>query len=1391
MSNQHSEWLNLVPHSGPFLAEPVLDHAFPQGLEGLDPIKKKILRQAYDEWRDALDTKDSELFDLHRAWVELVLRKALDLDDDVLRYGDKLSDALSHDLPEHGLTLKPDYAVVDDQNDDTPLLLLQIYDPHIELEEAIQGNGWATSPAERMAYLCKATKTRLGLLTNGEQWLLVDAPEGGVTTYASWYSRLWGQEPITLQAFVGLLGVNRYFCEEERKLPHLIDESVKHQDEVTESLGEQVRRAVEVLIQALDKADLDRNRELLKDVEPRELYEAALTVMMRLVFLLCAEERDLLLLGDERYEASYAVSTLRNRLVDEADKNAAQVLEHRFDAWSRLLSTFRAVYGGIEHETLRLPALGGSLFDPDRFPFLEGRQKASNWDRDSATPLPIDNRTVLFLLEAIQLYRGRSLSFRALDVEQIGYVYEGLLERTAVRAKEVTLELDATRNAKEPWVTLAKLESAKLESEGALHELLKERKGSSISSIRNVLDKNVDDNDADKLLSVCRSDQELRDRIKPFFHLLRFDRWGYPLVYPKGAFIVMTATGRRETGTHYTPKSLTEAIVKETLEPIVFIGPAEGKERSYWQLKTPSQLLDLKICDPAMGSGAFLVQVCRYLSDRLVESWSTEEQNGKFIDSEGMVHEDSENREPLRPDIEERLITARRLIAERCLYGVDINPLAVELAKLSIWLVTLARGRPFGFLDHNLRSGDSLLGVTDLKQIMHLHIDPERGKKIHRGLFDKYKEIEEVLNEALEKRRALRQIPILDIEDVKRMRELDSAANKLLKAPELVADIVAGEALAAQSEQQLDERMKVRAMEAARHIEGDLTARQMLESEAYSCLNIDRTSQLYDRSPFHWPMEFPEVFIRDREGFDAIVGNPPFLGGQRITGTMGTSYRNYLVHYIAQRARGSVDLVAYFFLQAYKLIRVEGNFGLLAVNTIAEGATRKVGLEQLIKKQGAAIYAAYPNEAWPGKAAVVTSRVHIRKGDWSGNVSLNRRRISYISSYLSDQDEWAPAKLATNANRAFQGVIILGLGFTLSEDEALAMIEENPKNREVLFPYLNGQDLNTHPEQKPSRWVINFWDWPEERAKKYSEPYKIVLEKVKPERQMRKANGEYKQRNPLPQRWWQFAEKRPALYHAIGRGSSFESHPTDWDQNIKPLERVIVRALNSKHNTFAFVEPDQVIDQTLNVFAINNYYEFSILDSSIHEAWFYRYASTLGSSAYPRYIQSNIFLTFPFPELDESQQEQLEKSGRKLDQLRRQSMLHFQIGLTGLFNKLCDPNQTHENIKELRELKILIDNAILTAYGWDDIVLSHDFYEVDSLPENDRIRYTISEEARLEVMCRIKQLNKQRYDEEMKLGLHEKKKTKKKISKKNTRNKKNRKKTILNNQRSLFRESES
>lgn len=867
MASIHDDWLSLIDISGPFLAVPVLKDAFPQGLEELDAAKRKRLRQAYDEWREALEQEDPQFNKLHFAWIEEVLSRGLEFDEDgkgdVLKGTDWCAANLNTFLPDHGVALSPHLAIVDEQCANKPLMLIHTYAQNIDLDATLKIDGWAATPTERMVQLCRSKECRLGLVTNGERWMLVDAPVGAVTSFASWYARLWNQEPITLQAFVHLLGIRRFFVDESEQLPALFDSSLKYQDEVTDALGEQVRRAVEVLIQSLDKADQDRNRELLYNVKESELYEAALTVMMRLVFLLSAEERGLLLLGDERYEANYALSTLRMQL----RKMPKEILERRWDAWSRLLAIFRAVFCGVEHESLRLPALGSSLFDPDHFPFLEGRAKGSSWRTDTARPLPIDNRTVLLLLEAIQQFQGRTLSYRALDVEQIGYVYEGLLERTVRRTDEVTLELTATNKSQYPWVTLAEIDVANTDGTEQLVKLLQERSGSSASRVRKELGKAVDDTLSDRLLTICQGDTHLRDRIKPYAHLLRTDPWEYPLVYPVGAFIVTSGSNRHETGTHYTPKSLTEAIVAETLTPVAYIGLAEGMPREAWQLKSPAELLDLKICDPAMGSGAFLVQVCRWLGDRLVEAWSQAEVAGNIVSVDGDVQEELGTKEPLPRDTDARIIIARRLIAERCLYGVDLNPLAVELAKLSIWLVTLAKGLPFGFLDHSLRCGNSLLGIHQLEQLTELDMAP--SGKVQQQLFGS--NITNAVHEAIELRQRLRGMPIRDIQDVEAMAKLDIESRCRLEVPELIADALLAEVLNSVGRPSKQEKsLSGIATIAAQAVEGDpLAIERLRRSSADNGISMDNAL-------FHWAITFPEVLSGEQRGFDAIVSNPPW-----------------------------------------------------------------------------------------------------------------------------------------------------------------------------------------------------------------------------------------------------------------------------------------------------------------------------------------------------------------------------------------------------------------------------------------------------------------------------------------------------------------------------------
>lgn len=1315
MSSNH-DWLNLIEVSGPFLAVPVLREVLPQGLEALTSGRPQRLRAAYDEWRDAVDADDADLPAIHLAWIDEVLQSALEVDDQVLRRAATLPERLKVSLPEHGVTIAPDLAIVNPTQGDAPLLLVQLYDPDTDLDATRNYDGLASTPGDRMVSLLRSAGCLIGLVTNGERWMVVHAPAGAVASFASWYSRLWGQEPETLRAYVSLLGVRRFFGPEAERLPALFERSLKHQDDVTDALGEQVRRAVEVLVQSLDRADQDRNRDLLHDVDPKELYEAGLTVMMRLVFLLAAEERGLLLLGDPRYDAFYALSSLRMQLRADTE----EILERRRSAWSRLLALFRGVYGGIDHPLLRLPTMGGSLFDPDRYPFLEGRKKGTNWRSDPAEPLPIDDRTVLLLLEAIQTFEGRTLSYRALDVEQIGHVYEGLLERTVQRVDDVTLELEGSAKAKNARVALGEIESARLDGAARIVELLKERSERSEPAIRKAIGREPDERVAARLLTVCRGDVALRDRILPYAELLRTDPWGYPLVHHAGAFVVVLGADRRESGTHYTPKSLTEKIVEETLIPIVYRGPAEGAAREDWKLKSADELLDLKVCDPAMGSGAFLVQACRWLADRLVEAWSDMEAAGGRIDDEGRIRaaDDMTGFEPLSRDTEERAILARRLLAERCLYGVDKNPLAVELAKLSLWLTTLAKGRPFGFLDHNLRSGDSLLGMHDLNQLIELDMKP-KGKGQLR-LFGRT--IRSAVDKALALRSQLRSIPIRDIGDVEAMAALDAQSRGELALPELIADALVGIVLA-------DERaVRITALASMADgaAGGDQSAETHLRLQAKADL-VNDTPEGTARHPFHWPLEFPEVFAREDSGFDAIVGNPPFLGNRLWKSSLGDRFQRQC-QIVLGEAPGKIDLSVVFFRRASDLLRKQGCFGLLGATNIAEGSAIDVGLGTLVNT--GSIYFARKGMPWPGSANINVAVVCFLKGSWKAKANCEGVLCRRIGARLVPEQEstWQPVTLKS-APFSFEGVNnSRGLAFLVSTDDPwYERLSDEPNS--LLRPYISGDDITGSALTRVSRYALDIADRSfEDIETHWPEAAKFLLDVVKPTRSAHVLSS-YK---GLIDRWWQFWNNRADLM-----------------RKVRDNEYSIFYSKNTKYIIGVLAKSSWIYTNKVLVVHQNRQDLYAICLCSMFQDWLRRYSggnlSNLGATVTLSINESVAKFPLPSSELSDATCALATEFNNQLHEFCSEQ----NCGLTDAMHLLHDRSCRDPVVSSLRELLAEIDKAVVSAYGWDSDQIKYDFREIQGGANTVICRWSISQSSSEVLFSQLLDLNKIRHTQEM------------------------------------------
>jgi hypothetical protein len=514
---------------------------------------------------------------------------------------------------------------------------------------------------------------------------------------------------------------------------------------------------------------------------------------------------------------------------------------------------------------------------------------------------------------------------------------------------------------------------------------------------------------------------------------------------------------------------------------------------------------------------------------------------------------------------------------------------------------------------------------------------------------------------------------------------------------------------------------------AAAEIEG-LRQRLLLAFRSQADVSLKDAAVLPDFEtfhPFHWELEFPEVFVdAGRGGFDAIVGNPPFLWGNRISSRLGDAYRKWLLN-IHKKAHGNADLCVHLFLRAYQLIRVDSCIGLIATNSICETDNRISCLEPLLKS-GATIIQALSGFKWTGAANLYISTVILRKGKFNGQCFLNGQKVSRISSFLDEAIlEISPQRLPSQSEFSFKGVDTGGLGFIISVDERTLIAQKEPDSLHLIQPYLNGDDFLSNPDQKPSRLVINFTGMTEQEARQHKILIQIVEERVLPYRMTvkRKANRE---------NWWLYNEPRPGLYSAISC-----------------LSHVIANCVVSKYICFNLVNSHTVFANTVNIFSSDSISWFCILQSSLHEVWARYYGSSLETRN--RYNPTDCFETFPFP----SSTSNLNEIGEKYYTHRQNIMLSRQEGLTKTYNRFHNPDETAADIQQLRSLHVEMDNAVAAAYGWQDIDLGHDFHET-----KQGLRYTISETARREVLDRLLLLNHQRYAEEVAQGLHDKGKKK-------------------------------
>lgn len=697
--------------------------------------------------------------------------------------------------------------------------------------------------------------------------------------------------------------------------------------------------------------------------------------------------------------------------------------------------------------------------------------------------------------------------------------------------------------------------------------------------------------------------------------------------------------------------------------------------------------------------------------------------------------------------------TALRDVICTCIYGVDLNPLAVELCKVALWLEAHNPGQPLNFLDHHIKCGNSIVGYVnreeldkgvpdeafttmpgDDKEIAALYRKRNKGERTDQksGQLPLSPEIEKQLDAILAEAKTFSALPAEHTPaeyEQKKARYIAFTESKDAWLLQQVAAIPIAQFYLAKTPENIAKL--ITDADFRRYWPGAQTPQGQATATAWALA--------HQKIFFHWFLEFPEIIARG--GFDCILGNPPYLGDKQISGTYGYPFCYYVKWEYAPT--GLSDLVVYFVRRIYNLLSPNGFTAFITTNSITDGDIRKDGLGQVLT-QGGTINMVVRGLKWPGVAKLVVSLVALHKGEWRGRRVLDGKEVSVINSYFEDSDDIStPLSLGDCCERVFTGYHFWGDGFVLKHKQAKELTNVNPRNADVIFPLINGDEINNVPDQKPGRSIINFSDWPIEKAQTYTEPFEIVERLVKLFRQEKK-----RERTRLY--WWQYAEVRPGMRKVLKEGRFFEC---------------FVSARTTKYLNFSRTSTKYVFSDALNVFATNRWDLYTVVQSTLHEVWARKYSGALETRL--RYSPSDCFETFAFPQgLWKAADSTLASIGERYYEYRKSLMLSLWLGLTDIYNlfhahdlssemvakvskkSVVEAESGYQRLLELRRLHRELDLAVRDAYGWKELDLGHDFHEVETLPENDRVRYTISPIARKEVLRRLLELNHIRAAEE-------------------------------------------
>lgn len=844
------------------------------------------------------------------------------------------------------------------------------------------GVGRGRKTVSRVVEWLRLTDRKLAILTNGRQIRLIHAGPD-YEAWCEWDIDIWFQEGAPgpqVEALLALLH-RRNLESPDTNTPGIlltaITESRKGQAELSSALGENVRRAVELLIDAsrevIDPLDDTEQRD---DVR-RAIYIAATRLIMRMVVILFAESRELLPRDNPIYHSSYGLQGLRDQLERTAGGRGADRLRHSCSAWPRLLSLFRLIYTGSRHEAMVVQSYGGGLFQPGNalssdpllraLAALENPANAIN-DAQAYGILKLLTRSRVFVRQGRRLVPFEApVDFSDLSTEYIGILYEGLLDFELRRADtdDPTVFLSL---GDQPALPFSRLDGM---DDKTLQKLLEKTKKSTkkISSDEDEADEDEDGDQEEEAVEeleyeagseadftepdllaaepsdvtsywndkvtdwACRAavaaklikpprnrrnsdDSEYRSELSKTARQII-----YKTVLPGDWFLVRWGGTRKGAGTFYTRPQLAGPTTRRTLEPLIYEDiPGEGK-----RIRKPEEILSIKVCDPAMGSGSFLVSALRILVDALFESLHF---HGRLTSGEGRtvcrladgLPADDPRHETLpvpinHEDLEIRLkARLKRHVVERCIYGVDIDPLAVELARMSLWVETMDRNLPFHFLDHKLKCGNSLVGCwfDRFQDYPVMAWEREGGDKNHDNFVHHFHTHESTRGKTAGQ---------VTKKGDKWTQAIKDFRDNVIK-PEMKAWISAhaGDVFSFMKEgyttgdlhhdirESFEDLHEIPVHEEANRaalyrerilnnpdfirlktafdtwcsvwfwpgnlLEQAPTPRTFLSPPEETCEIVETLARKHRF--FHWEIEFPDVFTGPESGFDAVVGNPPW-----------------------------------------------------------------------------------------------------------------------------------------------------------------------------------------------------------------------------------------------------------------------------------------------------------------------------------------------------------------------------------------------------------------------------------------------------------------------------------------------------------------------------------